>query len=70
MDSKKIQDEVNRVFVDAFGNSSLRERHNDILNEAIELTRTDVPPYKRNVFFKKINIFNIKINSLNYIKQD
>jgi nicotinate-nucleotide adenylyltransferase len=40
MDSKKIQDEVNKIFVQSFGNSSLRERHGDILGEAIELTRT------------------------------
>ncbi|MCK9441179.1 MAG: nicotinate (nicotinamide) nucleotide adenylyltransferase [Methanothrix sp.] len=40
MDSKKIQEKINTVFVEAFGNSSLRERQDDILREALEVTRT------------------------------
>lgn len=40
MDTNDLQKSVNDVFVDAFGHSSLRERHADILNEAIELTRS------------------------------
>lgn len=40
MEIKQIQQKINEVFVNSFGHSSLRERHQDILNEAIELTRT------------------------------
>ncbi|MDD5650113.1 MAG: MazG nucleotide pyrophosphohydrolase domain-containing protein [Candidatus Nanoarchaeia archaeon] len=40
MDTKELQKTIDELFVESFGHSSLRERHNDILGEAIELSRT------------------------------